>query len=119
MRAIIELAAGADVSKAAEAAGVERETVSRWKQNPDFKAALVKIESETAADATRRLAGLLDKTVDELEALLSKVLDPVDKIRVIRTILTCYPRMAEITSIDSRISEIEETLKHGTQSETK
>lgn len=111
MQAITALATGQDISKAAEIAGVARETVSRWLRLPQVQAELATIETQATVEATRRLATLLNRTVDELEKLLiSSTTTPADRLRTIRTILEAYPRMADLTRIDARLEEIERML---------
>jgi hypothetical protein len=62
--------------------------------------------------ALRRLAGLLEKGIDELETLLSNAgLKPQEKLQVVRTILNGYPRFHETIGIEDRLAEIERLLK--------
>lgn len=110
-KALTALLATGEVTQAAEAAGVTRKTVHKWLLLPDFRAALDLGEGEAFKDATRRLSGLLVRSVEELEKLLLKNDLPVsDRIRIIRTVLDTYPRLREITSLDGRIAALEEAL---------
>lgn len=103
-----------DVTKAAEAAGVTRKTVHKWLNLPAFSTELEKAESKAFSDATRRLSGLLGRSVEELEKLLlTGDLSVPDRIRTIRTVLDLYPRLRETASFDDRMSRLEEAIQDG------
>jgi hypothetical protein len=106
-------------AEAAKVAGVGERTLYRWLQEDDeFKAALSLEEAEVFSDASRRLSGLLGRSIDELSKLLDSDMQPVDKIRTIRTILASAPRLREISSLEARIQELE-TLIAGLQTDKK
>jgi phage terminase small subunit len=110
-KALTALLTTGEVTQAASAAGVTRKTVHKWLLLPQFQEALEKGEGEAFKDATRRLSGLLGKSIDELEKLLvHDGLPVVEKIRVVRTILDTYPRLREMTSFESRLLALEESL---------
>ena len=96
---------------AAKVAGVGERTLYRWLQDDDdFKAALSLAEAEVFSDASRRLSGLLGRSIDELGKLLESNMEPVDKIRTIRTVLASAPRLREIASLEARIQELESLI---------
>ncbi|MBE3117631.1 MAG: hypothetical protein IMZ50_02605 [Candidatus Atribacteria bacterium] len=102
-----------DVSRAAKAAGVTRKTVHKWLNLPDFSNALEEAGSKAFSDATRRLSGLLGRSVDELEKLLLKGdLTVSERIRVVQIILDVAPRWREMTSFDGRMRRLEEAIAY-------
>lgn len=109
--AIQELLTGKTIEQASAAVGVSDRTLRRWMENDDFRRFLNTAMSDLARMAARRLAGLLDKTVDELEKLLnSSGLKPLERLQVIKTVLTSYSRTSETVLLEDRIAEIERML---------
>src|SRR5688572_3216352 len=94
--ALTSLLAGKNVEEASQAAGVDPRTLNRWMKEPAFKTELDEGQAEMTRMALRRLAGLLEKSVTELESLLNNAnLKPDERLRVIRTILNGYARIFE------------------------
>lgn len=111
--AISALLTTGDVSRAAEAAGVTRKTVHKWLKLPAFSAALEDAERNAFSDATRRLSGLLGRSLDELEKLLLKGdLTVSERIRVVQTIIDAAPRWRKNNSLDDRMRRLEEMLEN-------
>lgn len=65
------LANGANASAIARELGVDRATVGRWKQDPDFQAAIQKILEEAQAGAVDGLHSLVPASLRLLEDFLS------------------------------------------------
>src|SRR5262245_32806396 len=68
--AIAVLAAGGTQQDAATAAGVSRETVSRWHKHPGFAARLNEHQATAVQDHNLRLARLRGKALDVVEESL-------------------------------------------------
>ena len=63
-------AAGASLAEAATAAGVALRTVSRWRGDPAFRAAVRMSAEAVTADARRALAALASEAVEALGRVL-------------------------------------------------
>jgi hypothetical protein len=80
--AVLALLAGSTLSAAAEAAGVDRRTIHRWKQDPQFVAILNEKRHELASasiQALRALAPLAVVVVREL--MLDRRVSPAVRLR--------------------------------------
>ncbi len=85
--AVESLAAGSTHAEAAQAAGVSRETVSRWcAHHPGTRAALGIVRAALAEESAARLHRLRRKALERAEELLdSGDLDPLAVLRSIGT----------------------------------
>jgi hypothetical protein len=109
--AIMELLKGSTFEEASSTAGVSDRTLRRWMQEPGFKQALSSGQSEMIGRAVRRLANLVDKSLDELETLLKVAnLKPHERVQVIRTALNGFARIHEGAGLEDRLDEIERLL---------
>ncbi len=70
VKAIELLVSGKSDRKVAETIEVSRETVTRWRTNPYFSSELNKQRNALFSTAMRRLWGLTQKAIDNLEALI-------------------------------------------------
>jgi len=104
-----------NVTQAAEAAGVTRQTVHRWLRDDDrFKRALALAERDALARLNRGLLRLSDKAMKALEAALD---DPeiATKLRGADVHLRHLLRYAELSVIERQIAELEEERKDWTK----
>ena len=69
--ALTALLAGQSISEAAEAAGVDRRTVHRWKSEEAFSEALADGQHQIMAECSDRLAGLAERAVEVVEAAIA------------------------------------------------
>jgi hypothetical protein len=69
--ALEALLSGATVQQAADAAGVDRRTITRWKSDPAFRSALRVAEREARARVSMRLMDLGSTALDTLAAAMS------------------------------------------------
>ncbi len=70
--AILALASGEGFSKAAEVAGVSRQTIYNWRRtDPRFAALLHAWETDTKASAQHRLLSMVDNAVANVDAAVS------------------------------------------------
>lgn len=84
---LIALAAGANLTEAASAAGVTRESVSAWyNHNNVFQSALAQKREAVWQENLSRLRGLLSKAIDQLDELLSAD-DPALSLKAVATLL--------------------------------
>jgi AcrR family transcriptional regulator len=96
-----------NVTEAAEAAGVTRQTVHRWIRSDErFKRALARAERDALAALNRGLLRLSSKAMEALEAALD---DPeiATKLRGADVHLKHLLRYAEIVVIEREITRLE------------
>lgn len=99
------------IAAAADATGVNRATIHRWLEEPEFQAAYASAKHEIFGHAVTRLQKLSTTAVDQLEALLDadyETVGPGVKLGVARTILD----VAASASIDELAAEVEELKRH-------
>ncbi len=77
--AATHLVAGASGRKTAELIGIAAETLSRWRQNPNFMAFLNQLKKDAVGDAREHLRSLNSRAVKAVEELLDS---PTDTIRL-------------------------------------
>lgn len=108
--AAISLACGAAASKAAAAASVNRSTICRWQQDPEFQAEVTRLSGEIVFSLGRRIASLTGKALDCLESVLD---DPSarrgEKIRSASVIVSNYSSLRELAELEFRVQVLEET----------
>lgn len=68
--ALVALAQGRPVTEAAQAAGVTRRTVERWRTDPTFEDQVTRLRADMLSDAAGRLSAASTAAVDALVALL-------------------------------------------------
>lgn len=108
-RAAHALARGHKVARAAEIAGCSERSVYRWLKEQEFIGAVVQAESEELERASRRLVGLMDKALDELEVLLDSR-DVVQRRLAINMVLTHTNKLRELVTLENRVSELERRI---------
>ena len=90
--AIASLVSGATDQEAGKAAGVSRETVSRWKNhNPHFQAALNKLQQQVWEGHRTKLLGVVSAAIETIEeavknnpAIAMKILEKCQGLDVIQ-----------------------------------
>lgn len=99
------LATGKSGKMVAEAVGVTEETISRWRQDKDFKIYMMELLVEAHEAARTRLQSLVDKAVTNIEAALDeKDLPTKDKFAIsvkIIELCNCYN-----SSLDENIKKL-------------
>lgn len=86
LNAIDVLVTGAPDREAAVAAGVARETVTRWRNdNPRFQAELSRQRQAVWGEATNRLRGMVPKALDVLETAVDDF-DVSAAVQVLRAV---------------------------------
>lgn len=114
-KAITALTTTADVTRAAAAAGISRDTVYRWLKMPEFQAALDEATSEALAELSRQLVTLgmkATKTIDELldEENIFRT-PPGTRLRAADIVLGRLLQVRELVALESRVTELERSIK--------
>lgn len=109
--AIAALLADGDVSKAAAAAGVSRQTLYRWQRDDAFVAALREAESEAWRNLTRRMAGMGDAAANALSAALADDQPIAVRLRAVALLTERGPALLELVDLEARIAALEARLE--------
>ena len=104
--------AQSSITKAAEAAGIARETAHRYLKDPAFQAELAKRRGECINDTVRFLQGKLSFCSEVLVEIIEKpeTSDQV-KINAINAIFQNCKSMTETAEIISRLEQIEKLIE--------
>lgn len=109
-RAVLALVEHGNVSKAADACGVARQTLHRWMREPEFSSALRGASGEQVEQVSRRLTALMLKAVDTLESLLLSSDSEHQKRLAADSILSHGLRLRELVELEQRVSELEKRI---------
>jgi len=113
-RAVESLLATGDVTEAAAAAGVVRQTVHRWLDQDAFKAALREGEAAKLEALSRSLVRLGNKAAGALEAALDdQTAQPGAKVRAADVVLARLLQLKELTDLEERLTYLEEEMQRG------
>ena len=104
---------GASVQGAADAAGVNRKTITRWLQDATFWK-LYQVNSRTTIElAARRLTGKLDGAVELLGQIMNDASAPAGvRLRAAQLALDGALKLLEVADIQERLTALEERLEH-------
>ena len=106
--ALTSLLQGATVPQAATAAGVDRVTVWRWLQSPDFAAEYARSSDLVLTTAARRLSSVSDLAVSVLVDVATDAgMPPGVRLRAADLLLSHGARLAEIAVIMQRLEALE------------
>jgi hypothetical protein len=86
-QAIIMLASGKQASAVAAALDVRKETISRWKQLPEFQAEMNTLIEDVRESTRNRLASMVEKALEAIEADLQATDNPAQRSRTAFRIL--------------------------------
>ena len=106
MIAIERLLAGDSIADVAEAARVNRRTLSRWLLDDEFRTALQAAQGEAVAQASRRLAGALDRSA-EIVIDIAERGNTATRLRAALAIPGMYAQLREVGEVNDRLTEIE------------
>lgn len=110
-RAVAVLVATGDTSLAANAGGVSMRTLRRWLSTAEFMEELARAETDCIRSASRRLAGLVEKALSELETVLDdQGATHNPRIRAASVILDTTLRWRERLDLEERLSKLEKTI---------
>lgn len=115
-KAIEALLTTGDKTAAAEAAGVQRQTIYRWLKLPHFRAALAEAEAEALASLSRALVRLGDNATATLEQAMGDDESSWSvKVRAADVVLSRLLQLRELVDLEQRVSELERQLSGGEQ----
>lgn len=86
-QAIVMLASGKPASAVAAALDVRKETISRWKQLPEFQAEVNALIEDVRESTRNRLASMVEKALEAIEADLQATDNPAQRSRTAFRIL--------------------------------
>jgi hypothetical protein len=102
-----------DVTQAAGAARVSRQTVHNWLKQAEFISALEEGERVALADISRALVRLGEQAIQTLEtAMTAPEIHPSTKVRAADIVLARLLQLRELVQLEERITRLEEAL-HG------
>ena len=104
--AIERLLAGDSIADVAEAARVNRRTLARWLLDDEFRTALQAAQVEAVAQASRRLAGALDRSA-EIVIDIAERGNTSTRLRAALAIPGMYAQLREVGEVNDRLAEIE------------
>ncbi|NPV84738.1 MAG: hypothetical protein HPY45_01845 [Anaerolineae bacterium] len=111
-KAIEALVGCANVSKAAEVAGVSRDTLYRWSKLPHFQAALEQSIQDALSELSRALVSRGNTAVETIGAIMTdRTAIPAVRLRAAETVLANILRLREQIDIEQRVSKIERLLQ--------
>jgi len=105
--AILAMLALPTYKAAARAVGVDRSTLYRWMQAPDFKAALADTRRELQGSYTLRLVSIADKAVGALERAV-QCGETAQEIRAAHEILERIDKRLELEDLAVEIERLKE-----------
>ena len=105
-KAVETLLTTGDKSRAAEQAGVKRQTVYKWLKQPAFQEVLRVAEAEALQSLSRALARLGDKAARTLDRGMDADSDTI-AIRAADIVLQRLLQLRELVDLDARITELE------------
>jgi DNA-binding transcriptional LysR family regulator len=109
-RAVLALVEHGEVSKAADACSLSRQTLYRWLREREFTVALREASGSQVAEASRRLDALLMRAIGELEKILDSG-SARERRLTADSILSHAVRLRELTELTERISALEMEMK--------
>jgi phage terminase small subunit len=114
-RALESLLTSGDVTEAARAANVARQTVHKWLQQPAFAAALAMAEADKLHDLQSALVRLGDKATATLGAAMDSVSPMAEgaRVRAADIVLSHLLKMRELVTLEERIAALEAATKDG------
>lgn len=108
-RAAIEaLLTHGEVTAAATACGVSRQTIHSWMREPAFQAALTTAEAEVLRGVTRRLVALGDAAVSTIaDVMADPDTSPSVRLKAADSALSHLLRLREMIDIETRVAALE------------
>ena len=110
-RALDALLDGLTIQDAAAVAGVNRKTVSRWLEQPDFWRAYTQRSGQTLQLAARRLTGRIDSALSVLDAVLADDEAPAGvRLRAAQLTIDSALRLVDAADFADRLAALEARL---------
>ncbi len=114
-KAIEALLTNGDISHAATAAGVSRDTLYRWMQEETFKQALEGSTRKALEGLSRALVALGGKATETLDEAMTDGLRMGDRIRASDIVLSRLLQLRELVDLETRVSELERKISDDNQ----
>jgi len=105
----IALASGASISDVAARANIDRSTVYRKLENPEFRRLVAEFRDRLIGTALGRIADNMTRAADALAAMLDAP-EPHIRLRAIRALFTLGIRLRDSVDLTTRMHEVERTL---------
>lgn len=105
----IALASGASISDVAAQANIDRSTVYRKLENPEFRRLVAEFRDRLIGTALGRIADNMTRAADALAAMLDAP-EPHIRLRAIRALFTLGIRLRDSVDLTTRMHEVERTL---------
>lgn len=106
----IALASGASISEAASQANVERSTIYRKLEHPEFRRQVAEFRDRLISTALGRLADNMTRAADALTGMLDAP-EPHIRLRAIRLLFTLSIRLRDSIDFNTRMGELETELE--------
>jgi hypothetical protein len=106
-RAIEALLTHGTTTAAAEAAGVQRKTVYRWKQQPEFIEALAEAERAAVERLSRDLAGLSAQAAEVLRDAMRPGQKMSNRLRAVEIVIGRLVDLRGLVEIEKRLEQLE------------
>lgn len=105
-----------DVTQAASAARVSRQTVHNWLKQAEFSAALEEGERAALAGISRALVRLGEQATQTLEnAMTTPEIHPSTRVRAADIVLARLLQLRELVILEERVSKLEEVYYGNSQ----
>lgn len=106
--AVEALARGASIKAAATAAGVHDRTIYKWRQKPEFIAALRAVDAENLKELARQLTAASLDAIGVLASVMNnKATDPSTRVRAASEILRHRAAFYELANLTERVDALE------------
>lgn len=110
-KAVESLLTSGDVSQAAQAAGVTRDTIYRWFKQEHFVKAIQEAERQALEALSRALVALGGKATETLSQAMSEADSPLGvKVRAADIVLGRLVQLRELFSLEDRVASLESEL---------
>jgi len=113
-RAVEALLTNPDVTQAAKASGVSRNTLYRWMKEPDFMVAVANAEADALTGMSRALVKLGDQAAAVLRDAMNDPETPINtRLRAADTVFSRLLQLRELVNVEKRVTELEERVSDG------
>jgi len=107
LAAIARLMAGDNVTRAAEACGIPRRTLTRWLTEEPFTRALEAAQTAAIADSVRHLAGALSEASAAVIRLARESEDEAIRLRAALAVVSMYRELRDAGDMEARLAALE------------
>ena len=107
-KAVEALLTSGDITQAAQAAGVARDTLYRWMRQDDFRSALKTAEAASIENLARELVRLGEKAARTLdEAMTAEDATTSARVRAADIVISRLLQLREMVDLEKRVQELE------------